>query len=1071
MKSDGHGVVWGSRYMDLSSSLDGLNDIASVEFSGGLLVLTRSGRLVHRTYAGVNIALPFAPDGFIGISGGEQHFLAIRNSGTVVGWGWGSDTFGAATPPQDLDQVIAVAAGYGHSLALRADGTVVAWGRNLEGQAVVPPDLGPAKAIAAGLSISMAVRKDGTVVAWGNNYYRLQDVPSDLNDVVAIDIGAFHALALQRDGTVVAWGDRSRGRADVPAGLTGVTAIAAGSDHSVALGIPALPEIRKPPVAVSVKPWQTATLTVEAAGFDLRYQWYRDGQPIAHATNPTLSFPGTVVCNAAGNYSVEVRNRAGSVTTEPVSLTLEPGTPPRTIVTWGESNGQGLGGILSEKDSEIVAVSAGGFYGEWFSVVLMRDGTVRAWGDNGRGQTNVPLGLRNIRAISAGEFHTAALDAEGHVFVWGQNDPTLQPPKGLSDVKAIVAGAHFTLALKNDGTLVEWGHYIGLAWACFGKRIRSIATGGGFAIAITEDGSPIIRSVYIPEGGPYDPEKAPSHLPNVAQVAIGGKAGGVVHSDGSVTFWGDPKWVNPVNQVALQQVESIAICDLGILVVKKDGSLLHYSREFEELYPRFGLPRGLSNVLAISGSYFNCAAIGRASLPVIRSAPDVRSVASWTTDTLEVDATGFGLNYLWYHGDQALLGETNRTLLLPSIRETAAGDYSVVVSNAAGAVTNRIAWLEVAQETRPGTVVSWGTRRPSPYIYDFRGVALVPDQLVGLVQVSACRDHDAAVRSDGTTVSWGIYENSIYGKYHEPPIVPPTGPSPIKAVAAGPSHALALRSDGTVLAWGGVDGLEILVPEGLTNVASISAGESSSWAIREDGSIVSWGRYGFEPGQIPKNLGLIQAIAPPAFLRKDGTVGLWWAGDQLFESGISNAVAVAAGMSHVLALTRDGLVKSWDRRKISPDFPVLDFGQSDVPPDLKDVVAIAAGSWSSMALKKDGTVATWGAFTDPWTLNVESTQPPTGLIGVTAIAAGEAHALALIGPVAFPSIRITLESSDVVISWPAIGAGYRLEVSPSLDEPDWHPPASAPIVRDGWNQVSLSPSARASFCRLAKTID
>ncbi len=273
-----------------------------------------------------------------------------------------------------------------------------------------------------------------------------------------------------------------------------------------------------------------------------------------------------------------------------------------------------------------------------------------------------------------------------------------------------------------------------------------------------------------------------------------------------------------------------------------------------------------------------------------------------------------------------------------------------------------------------------------------------------------------------------------------------------------------------MLTWGGTKDRGIQVPPGLSNVVSIAAGDQSSWAVREDGSLVFWGYNLMVSSVVPKNLGLIQAVAPPAFLRKDGTVGIWWAGDEMFESGISNAVAVAAGISHVLALTRDGLVKSWDRGKMGSG-AFLALAQSEVPPDLKDVVAIAAGSSFSMALKKDGTVVTWGAFTDPWTLDALSPEPPAGLRGVTAIAAGGEHALALVGPVAFPSIRISLESSDVVISWPAIGTGYRLEVSQSLDQPDWQPPATAPIVRDGWNQLSLSPSARARFCRLTKSID
>jgi alpha-tubulin suppressor-like RCC1 family protein len=63
--------------------------------------------------------------------------------------------------------------------------------------------------------------------------------------------------------------------------------------------------------------------------------------------------------------------------------------------------------------------------------------------------------------------------------------------------------------------------------------------------------------------------------------------------------------------------------------------------------------------------------------------------------------------------------------------------------------------------------------------------------------------------------------------------------------------------------------------------------------------------------------------------------------------------------------------------------------QTAVPADLTGVTAVAAGWEHSLALKSDGTVIGWGKAADG------RIRPPSGLTGVTAIAAGDEHSLAL----------------------------------------------------------------------------
>ena len=66
-----------------------------------------------------------------------------------------------------------------------------------------------------------------------------------------------------------------------------------------------------------------------------------------------------------------------------------------------------------------------------------------------------------------------------------------------------------------------------------------------------------------------------------------------------------------------------------------------------------------------------------------------------------------------------------------------------------------------------------------------------------------------------------------------------------------------------------------------------------------------------------------------------------------------------------------------------------DAGQAEPPDSLRGVTAIAAGRSHSLALRRDGTVVAWGSDKDG------QSQVPYGLRDVTAIAAGAFHSLAL----------------------------------------------------------------------------
>ncbi len=95
----------------------------------------------------------------------------------------------------------------------------------------------------------------------------------------------------------------------------------------------------------------------------------------------------------------------------------------------------------------------------------------------------------------------------------------------------------------------------------------------------------------------------------------------------------------------------------------------------------------------------------------------------------------------------------------------------------------------------------------------------------------------------------------------------------------------------------------------------------------------------------------------------------------------TNAIAIAAGNWHNLALRADATVVAWGDDNS---------GQCDMPTNLTGVVAIAAGGYHSLALKANGAVVGWGADSDG------QASPPAGLANVTSVAAGTWHSLALL---------------------------------------------------------------------------
>ncbi|HEV8540865.1 MAG TPA: hypothetical protein VGR78_00605, partial [Verrucomicrobiae bacterium] len=193
--------------------------------------------------------VPAGLTGVAAVSGGGFHTLALKNDGTVIAWGAGTNStgiepdYGQSMVPPGLKDVVAISAGWEFSLALKKDGTVTLWGGRIPSLTSIPAGLNNISAISAGAGHALALRTDGTLAVWGGNFYGQTNMPPGLDDITSIATGWHHSLALRRNGTVVAWGAGVTnsgvypilGQSLVPAGLSNVVAIAAGGVLSIAL--------------------------------------------------------------------------------------------------------------------------------------------------------------------------------------------------------------------------------------------------------------------------------------------------------------------------------------------------------------------------------------------------------------------------------------------------------------------------------------------------------------------------------------------------------------------------------------------------------------------------------------------------------------------------------------------------------------------------------------------------------------------------------------------------------------------------------------------------------------------
>ncbi len=333
--------------------------------------------------------------------------------------------------------------------------------------------------------------------------------------------------------------------------------------------------------------------------------------------------------------------------------------------------------------SAVRAVAAGGD----FSLFVKIDGTLWTMGNNGYGQLGDGTTIRRtfpvqvasgVSSADAGSGHVLFLKTNGTLWSMGANpsgqlgDGTTtnraSPMQVAAGVTAAAAGGGHSLFVKIDGTLWAMGGnlYGNLGDGTTTRRTSPVQITGGVGLASACSG----QSFFVKTDGTL--------------WAMGNNIYGQL-GDGTTTQRASPVRV-------ASGVGVVSAGDLHSLFVKIDGTI--WAMGWNE-YGQLG-----------DGTTINHGTpVGQALSIITHPSSQVVIVGSRASFTVVASAIATGtapLTYQWMKDGTAISGATSATYSMTTVAPSAAGSYSVVVSNSEGRLTSTAATLMVTVNDPPG---------------------------------------------------------------------------------------------------------------------------------------------------------------------------------------------------------------------------------------------------------------------------------------------------------------------------------------------------------------------------------
>jgi hypothetical protein len=456
------------------------------------------------------------------------------------------------------------------------------------------------------------------------------------------------------------------------------------------------PIITAQPSSTTANLGAPASFMVGAYGTSPAYQWRHGGSPIANATSATYSLAHATDADA-GAYDVVVTNAYGAVTSAPpVTLTV---IDPAIIVTSPTSL------TLNAGQTATFTVSASGtapLAYQWY-----KNGTIRL-GNTGNisGADTATLTISDVQDADVGNYTVVVTNvaavATSSAATLTVIDPPLLTTSPASLTRNAGQSAVFTASASGSAAAVVWtlnGNPVaGPVTSSTGSGLSgsttstltvvtaSDATAGSYVATFSNAAGtaatvPAILTVIDP---PVLVSSPASLTRNAGQAAVftasaSGSAATVVW-----TFGGNPVG-GGVTSSSGSGVAGLTTSTLT--VTASDATAGSYVATFNNVA---GTAATVPAILTVIDS------------PVIVAGPVSRTNSATTTATFSVTVTGTSPTYQWFLNTTNLLvnsgkiaGATTASLSISDVLGADRGEYSVVVSNAAGVVTSTNALLAV----------------------------------------------------------------------------------------------------------------------------------------------------------------------------------------------------------------------------------------------------------------------------------------------------------------------------------------------------------------------------------------
>ena len=239
---------------------------------------------------------------------------------------------------------------------------------------------------------------------------------------------------------------------------------------------------------------------------------------------------------------------------------LDAGTSVVHITAAGQAVDSRLGVLCDNA----LSVSAGKNH----ILVLQRDGTVRAFGDNNYGQCDCD-GLSGVLSVKAGDYHTLLLMEDGSVQTFGDNTYGQCGASNWTNIIAITAGARHSAAITAEGTAIGCGSDRSGQIALNGYKDTVAITAGDYSTVLTfRDGSiAVLGNIAIETFSSLEWE-------DVVSVAAGNGHLVAITSGGRILYAGSPAYTGTEEAASWSRVRTVACGSETVYAIDATGSIL-----------------------------------------------------------------------------------------------------------------------------------------------------------------------------------------------------------------------------------------------------------------------------------------------------------------------------------------------------------------------------------------------------------------------------------------------------------------------------------------------------------------